>query len=217
MADTPKEGETVTPGDSKTEVTTPSAPQSAPAPQVNTTDNSEVDKLKKELEQAQMRANQLENEKKKRDEADAEAKRKQLEEQDEWKQIAEQERIKREELENERQEAERTQTLKFAEDTIFAEFSEDAIEVAKEAGLSLKDDSDEAKADFKTKLQKISDKVVNSNKVTPNNPGGSIQNEDRSEKVAKMRQGDKQARDEVIGGLEVLDRMRAQAGYTKQQ
>lgn len=195
----------------KNEVT----PPSAPAPQVNATDNSELDKLKKELEQTQMRANQLNNQLEAKAKAEEEAKAKKLEEQNEFKSLYEQEKAKREAVENERQEAETKQALSIAEQAIFAEFDPSAIEVAKDAGLSLSEDSDEAKAALKTKLEKIQSKLV-STPVSSNNPGITPENPDQTKKIEAMRAGNTQARDEVIGGLKSLDFMRAQAGYTKQ-
>lgn len=210
MADTTTV-ETATPEVVKNDVTPVATP-----PSVNSNDNSEVEKLRKELEQSQMRANQLENEKKKREEADADIKRKQLEDQEQWKEVAEQEKAKREALETEKQEAETKQTLSIAEQSIFAEFSPEAIEVAQEAGLTLTEDSDEAKNTLKSKLEKIQAKVITGNTVTPNNPGNLPETNDRAQLVQAMRNGDKQAKDKVISTLPVLDVMRAQAGYTKQ-
>lgn len=212
MADTTQPVETVTP-EAPSNDANPAA-----TPTVNATDNAEVERLKKEAQQAQMRANQLENELKKKSDAEEAEKRKRLEEQNEFKDLYEQEKAKREAIENERLEAEAKEEKRLAEETIFAEFSQEAIEVAKEAGLSLKDDSDEAKADFKQRLQKISDKVVSQATVTPNNPGNTEQpNAERQQLVQEMRNGSKEARDKVISGLPVLDQMRQQAGYTPQQ
>lgn len=194
----------------KNEVT----PPSAPAPQVNTTDNSELDRVKKELEQTQMRANQLNNQLEAKAKAEEEAKAKQLEEQNEFKSLYEQEKAKREAQDNERQEAETKQNLTIAEQAIFAEFDPSAIEVAKDAGLTLTEDSDEAKAALKTKLEKIQSKVVTGN-VTSNNPGSLPEKNDRAELLPAMRAGSTEARDKAVGTLKSLDVMRAQAGYTQ--
>lgn len=211
MTDTPN-GETATQEEVKNNVTTPSAPA-----QVNTTDTGELDKLKKELEQTQMRANQLNNQLEAKAKAEEEARAKQLEEQNEFKSLYEQEKAKREAADKERQEAETKQALTLSQDTIFAEFDPSAVEVAKEAGLTLTEDSDEAKNAFKARLQKIADKVVSTNKVTSNNqaPDNTVAPE-RAELVGQMRAGSKDARDKVISTLPVLDVMRKQAGYTQQ-
>ena len=205
--------ETATQEEVKNNVTTPSAPS-----QVNTTDNGEVEKLRKELEQAQMRANQLNNQLEAKAKAEEAERQKQLEEQNEFKSLYEQEKTKREAIESERQEAETKQTLRLSEEAIFAEFDPTAIEVAKEAGLSLTEDSDEAKAILKSKLEKIAQKVVTTNKVTSNNPGPQPENhEERAELVQAMRAGNHQARDKVVSTLSSLDAMRKQAGYTTNQ
>lgn len=206
-------GETENPGASQT----PATPAATPAPVQDNGSAADVERLRKEKEQAQMRINQLEKEAEARKKADEEAQQKRLEEQNEYKSLFEQEKAKREAIENERQEAETKEQKRLAEETIFAEFSQEAIEVAKEAGLALKDDSDEAKADFKQRLEKISQRVTSNAGVTPNNPGVQEQTVDRSEQVQRMRMGDKNARDQVINSLPVLDVMRKQAGYTSQQ
>jgi hypothetical protein len=214
MADTDtKPSETATPAEVKNDAT----PPSVPADQVNATDNSELEKLKKEKEQAEMRANQLANQLKAKEDAEAETKRKQLEDQQEWKQIAEQNQAKLDAIQQESDEKAKAETLRLAEETIFAEFSQEAIEVAKEAGLALPEDSDSARQTFKEKLQKISDKVVSSNKVTPNNPGTTPETSDRAELVERMRNGDKEATGKVVSELKSLDFMRQQAGYTNEQ
>lgn len=215
MAGTSKD-ETVTQGDSQTTVTTATTPDPAPAVQDNGS-AAEVERLRKEAEQKELRIRQLENEKAAREKAEQEAQQKQLEEQNEFKSLYEQEKAKREAIENERLEAEAKESKRLAEETIFAEFSQEAIEVAKEAGLSLKDDSDEAKADFKERLSKISQKVASNAGVTPNNPGVQEQPVDRSEQLQQMRAGNKQVRDQVINSLPVLDVMRKQAGYETSQ
>jgi len=162
MADTPI-GETANPGDSKTEGTTVATPV------VNATDNAEAEQLKKELEQARMRASQLENQVKKNDEEKAEAERKQLEENNEWKTLAEQEKARREELETQAETEKRTKELKEATDTVLSEYSDAVKEIAEEAGLTALDNSEEEVARFKGRLDKISAKLPTS-QVSANNP-----------------------------------------------
>lgn len=216
MADTPKEGETVVQEPPKNDVT----PVAAPEPQVNSNDSSELDKLKAELKEANqkaMRVGQVENELKRIKDAQEADQRKQLEDQEQWKEVAEQEKAKREELEKGNQDRETQEALRISKEAIFAEFSPEAIEVAEEAGLTLSEDTDDAKATLKSKLEKISQKVITGNKVTPNNPGAEVQPDDRAQKVQAMRAGNTKARDEVIGSLKSLDAMRAQAGYTPEK
>lgn len=162
MADTPL-GETATPGDSKTEGNTGATPQ------VNATDNAEVERLRKEAEQARMRANQLENELAAKRKAEEDAERKRLEEKEEWKSLAEQEKAKREALEQQREAEAREKATREATESIYSEFPDAVKEIASEAGLSVSDDSEEAKEALKAKLQKIADKLP-TNSVGPNNP-----------------------------------------------
>ena len=83
MSDTTPIVETV-----KTEAPSNNATPTA-TPQVNAVDTAEVERLRKEKEQADMRIRQLENEAKKRQEADEATRLTQLEEQNEWKTVAE--------------------------------------------------------------------------------------------------------------------------------
>lgn len=207
MTDTPN-SETVV--ESKNDAT-PSVP--APAP-VNTVDTAEVERLKKEAAQAQMRANQLENELKKREAAEEAARLKQLEENNEWKSVAEQNRAKLEALEAEREADERAKELAAAKQEVFKEFPAEVIELAEETGLSLSDVTDDAKEALKAKLEKIQSKVVTNKPVTPNNPANPAPvDADRSEKLKRMAYGDKQAREEIISSLPGVEAMRKMAGF----
>ena len=207
MTDTPN-SETVV--ESKNDAT-PSVP--APAP-VNTVDTAEVERLKKEAAQAQMRANQLENELKKREAAEEAAKLKQLEENNEWKSVAEQNRIKLEALEAEREADERAKELAAAKQEVFKEFPAEVIELAEETGLNLSDVTDDAKEALKAKLEKIQSRVVTNKPVTPNNPANPAPvDADRSEKLKRMAYGDKQARQEIISSLPGVEAMRKMAGF----
>lgn len=207
MADTPT-GETVTPEAPSNNVT----PTATPA--VNAVDPAEVERLKKEAEQARMRANQLENELKKRTEAEEAARLKQLEENEEWKSVAEQERAKREALEAEREAETRNRELKQATNQVFSQFPAEVIEIAEETGLGLNDTSEEAQAALKAKLEKIATKVVTEKKVTPNNPQNPTPPAaGRDQLIQNMRAGDKNARQQVISSLEAVKVMRQMAGY----
>lgn len=206
MTDTPNSETVVEPKNDAT----PSAPQ----PVVNTVDTAEVERLKKEAAQAQMRANQLENELKKREAAEEAAKLKQLEENNEWKSVAEQNRIKLEALEAEREADERAKELAAAKQEVFKEFPAEVIELAEETGLNLSDVTDDAKEALKAKLEKIQSKVVTNKPVTPNNPANPAPvDADRSEKLKRMAYGDKQAREEIISSLPGVEAMRKMAGF----
>jgi chromosome segregation ATPase len=164
MADTPLNGETVTPEaleNNANPVTTPA---------VNATDNAEVERLKKETEQKELRIRQLENEANARKKAEEEAEAKRLEEQNQYKTLFEQEKAKREAIEAAQAEAERTAALKAESDKLFSQYPEQVRDLALEAGMALTDTDEQAVEAFKAKLDKVSS-LVKQPKVTANNPG----------------------------------------------
>ena len=206
MTDTPNSETVVEPKNDAT--------PSVPAPQVNTVDTAEVERLKKEAAQAQMRANQLQNMLDKKAAEEEAARLKQLEENNEWKSIAEQNRAKLEALEAEREAEERSKELAAAKQEVFKEFPAEVIEIAEETGLGLTDATEEEKANLKAKLERIQTKVVTSKPVTPNNPANPAPlDADRSEKLKRMGMGDKQARQEIISSLPGVEAMRKMAGF----
>lgn len=171
MADTPSAnaGETVVVDDSKTTV-----PVTAPA--TVTSNDGEVEKLRKEKEQAEMRANQLANQLKAREEADAEAKAKELEEQNKFKDLYEQERTKREAIESEREEAERKAELAKAKQDALSDYPDTVKTMAEKLGLDLTDSSETAVEEFKSKLNELKNGVGNTAKVSGNNQPNSSDN-----------------------------------------
>jgi len=192
------------------------ATPSVPAPQVNTVDTAEVERLRKEAAQAVMRANQLQNALDKKTAEDDAAKLKQLEENNEWKAVAEQNRAKLEAMETEREQEQRAKELAAAKQEVFKSFPAEVIELAEETGLSLSDSTEEAKEALKAKLEKISARVVTKAPVTPNNPANpSTPDADRSEKLKRMAYGDKAARAEIISALPGVEAMRKMAGFNQ--
>lgn len=163
MSDTTPKVETVNVEPPKNDVTPPATP-----PVVKAEDPA-VDELRKQLQQQEMRANQLANQLKAKEEADAAAEAKKLEENQEYKTLLEQERAKREALEAERTEAERKAELTTAKSEVLAEYSDDVKALAEEIGLDLNGTDEAAKAVFREKLEKINTRVVNTGTVTPNN------------------------------------------------
>lgn len=150
---------------------TPPATAPAPAAPVNAVDSAELERLKKEAEQAKMRAAQLENEKAARDKAEAEARQKQLEEQEQWKTIAQEAQAKAEALEREKADAENKARIAAASEETLKDYPDQVKTIAQTTGLTLSDDSDAAKADFKAKLDAIAQTVgAPTPSVTPNNP-----------------------------------------------
>ncbi len=210
MADTTPVVETATPGAPSNEVT-----PVATTPVVNTTDTAEVERLKKDAEQARMRANQVENELKKFKDAQEEDQRKRLEENEEWKSLAEQEKAKREALEQEQEATTKSQELKEATTKLFSKYPAEVVELAEETGLGLSDTTDDAVAALQAKLDKIATKVVSQKPVTPNNPGSPTTATD-AELMQRMRAGDRDARAQIIGNLPGVQEMRKMAGLSEE-
>lgn len=162
MADTPT-GETVTPEAPSNNVTATATPG------VNAIDTAEVERLRREADQARMRANQLQNqldEQKKKEEAD---KLKQLEDNNEYKTLYEQAQAKLEETDRQRQAEEKQKEIKSVQDKLLEGYSDEVKQLAQEAGMGLTEPSDDAVAALKAKLDKIST-MVSSKGVGPNNP-----------------------------------------------
>lgn len=213
MADTPT-GETVTPGDSQTPVQT-----SAPATG-NAVDPAEVERLRKAAEQATMRANQLENELAAKRQAEAEANAKKLEEDGQLKEALAAERAEKQRLLDERDAAERSALLNKETGDVLSKYSPAVVDIAKTAGLSLVDDSDEAKADLSKKLDDIAAKLGGQAKVESNNPPVSApQTQSKEALIGAMSDPSLRPRDrdaaglKYIGGLETIKAMKEAAGY----
>jgi len=164
------------------ETVTPEAPSNEPGTTTApVTDNSsaDVEAAKKQALQAELRARQLQNELDKI-KADQDASRqKQLEEKEEFKTLYEQTQAKLREIEDSQSANERQAQLKTATDEVFKDYSADAVELATVAGLSLTDDSEEAVAALKAKLDIYQAKVGTS---TPR-PGASNPRETTPEVV----------------------------------
>lgn len=211
MSDTPT-GETVTHSDSKTTETA----------QASVKDNASdlAEEHKKAAEQAQMRANQLENELKKIKEAEEARKAKELEEQNEWKTLAEQREAKLKEIEEQREAEQRQAELKSGTSEVFNEFSQEVVEIAKEAGMGLVDVTDEAKAELKAKLEKIQSRVVKDSTPTPNNPNTASAASTAEQLIEQLRYGSRQqkqeAKNSLIGSLEAVKQMKRMSGYRDQ-
>lgn len=160
---TPIEGETTVVTDPKTNANP--TPVATPA-----VDTGEVEKLRKEKEQAEMQANMLRNQLKEKEDAEAAARTKQLEEQNKFKDLYEQTQAKLRETETAIETAQKAAEVKTATDKLFADYPEQVKVIAEETGLSLADTDEDTIAAFKTKLDKLTP-MVSGGKVTPNNPG----------------------------------------------
>lgn len=158
------------------ETATPEAPKNnattAAPTQGNAADPAEVERLRKEAEQARMEANMLRNKLKAEEDAKAAQQAKELEEQNQFKTLYEQEKARREQIEAERATAERAATLKAEADKLFAQYPEPVRALAEEAGMHLDDTDESAIAAFKAKLDKVNS-LVKQPKMTANNPGSS--------------------------------------------
>lgn len=193
MSDTPN-GETAMTKPLDNNVTVPTTP-------VVNVDPTVADALKK-AEQAQMEANMLRNKLKAIEDATAAARAKELEDQQEYKTLYEQEKAERERLAIERERDSLSQSIKTEESKIIAEYPQEVLDIAKELGFGLTDSSDEAVATFKSKLDKVSEKVGAKNGVTPNNTRTTMNTVSREEKLAQYRKtGDPAVMGQIIGDL----------------
>lgn len=127
--------------------------------------NTELIAANKRAEQAEMRARQLENEKKDREKLDEVARQKQLEDNEEFKTLYEREKEARERLEAERQDEDTRKTIQSAKAEIFAGYSPEVIELAEATGIDLYDESDASQEAFKAKLDIITSKIPTTTKT----------------------------------------------------
>lgn len=217
MADTPT-GETVTPGDSQTTVPTP-------APTGNAADQAEVERLRKEAEQQNLRIRQLENERVAREKADEETKRRELEEKEEYKTLYEKTEA---ELKTRREKEEsetRSKELATAGEAVLKDYPKEVQELAATAGISLTDDSEAGKALLKEKLDAIKSKLPNTPQVDSNNgyspsPGNPetktlvTPDETGATPMAlASAKGDLRLALKYIGGLDSINQLKKMSGY----
>lgn len=171
----------------------------------------DADMAKKEAEKARMEANMLRNKLAEIEKAEATRRAKELEEQNEYKTLYEQEKAERERLIFEREEAERKATLQAEQVTVLAAYPEEVREIAIDAGITLTENSDEAKAQLKSKLDKIAEKIGGAAKVTPNNTRSENKNVSREELVAQYKKtGDPQAIQAAVNELSFIKNFNSQ-------
>lgn len=218
MSDTVENTETNQPNNETLAAQPTPAPQANQAPAANETD-AEKEELRKRLEQAELRKNQLENEAKARAEKEAAEEAKRLEEQGEWQKVAEQERIKREELEKEREAERKQNAIREAKSKVLQGFDIEVVELANDIGIDLSDDSEEAVAAYKERLDKLNARESGNASVRPNNPVAPGVPEGRSDLIQahlKAKGSSNKYMNEAISGLNALDVMRKQAGFDEQ-
>lgn len=170
MADTPAPGATAPNGETASQGNVSNDVSNAPAPVTDNGSTAEVERLRKEAEQATMRANQLANQLESKTKAEEAAKQKQMEDKEEFKQLYEQLKQQIDERDARDAERERQATLQGATQDILKEYPQEVQELATTAGLSLNDDSDEAKKTLTEKLDAFKARVVTTGvPVTSNN------------------------------------------------
>jgi len=201
----------------ETAAVAPSNEPNTPAPVVGIVD---VEAAKREAAQAQIRANQLQNELDRIKAEQATAQQKQLEEKEEFKTLYEQTQTRLKEIEDASVAKERTQQLTSDTNAILSEYSDSVVELAKTVGLSLTDDSDAAKASLKEKLDAFKAKVGVAATVTSNNPSNPVQASDAADSVKRTNpfegspmalasaKGDLKPQLEYIRGLKGIQRMK---------
>ncbi len=193
MADTPQNGETAKPGDSQTTVTT-----TTPAPAGNAVDQAEVERLRKEAEQARMRANQLEKEAEARKKADEEREAKELEENNKFKDLWEQSEAKRKELEAADEAREKQAELDKTRDDALSSYSSEVKQAAADLGLDL-NGTDTADVDaFTAKLDKLKERIEDGQQARPNNGQNRNTKMSKQEALQEVAKGSKSAANELI-------------------
>jgi len=210
MADTSTTDETVKPGDTQTEATTTSAPAAAAttttvtAPPQDNASAAEVERLRKEKEQTELRVRQLENEAAARKKADDEAEAKRLENNQEYKTLAEQEREKREAAERALEERDAREELAKAKADAVKDYPAEVTAQAKELGIDLTSSDEAAVTAFKEKLDKLNGIAAPSanDRVTSNN-GRQTTTSRRSEQEAiqDYANGNESAIEEVMSRI----------------
>ncbi len=208
MDDTPKPGETVAPKAPENNAN-PQAPVSTPSAQGNASDG-EAEKLRKELEQARIRNNQLENEKKQREEAEAARKAKELEEQNQFEELYKQEKAKREAIEADKEAEEKSRAISEAKKKVLSGYSDDVRTLAEEAGLDLTSDDESDVKLFTEKLDKINTRLSATSRVGANNPHTSNKDPQMNQDELRMALKDPAKFHEIISKRPGIARMMSQ-------
>lgn len=199
MAETPETGETPTqtaPSNGTGTVAAPAQP-----------DNSSVDveAAKKQAEQARMEANMLRNQLEKIKAEQEAAKTKQLEEKEEFKTLYEQTQADLERIKNEQAAKEREAELKGTTEKVLSEYPQSVVKLARTAGLSLSDDSEEAVTALKEKLDEFKKEVAPNATPSANNPRETVpEDANQAELLKRMRAGDQKAASEFIQSMPVF-------------
>lgn len=177
---------------------TNSVPQPAPVQ-----GNADVDAVRKEAEQAKMRANQLENQLAEAQKKIAEAEQAKLQEKEDYKTLWEQANSQLQEVVTTQEQAAFQAEVAKKESEVTSQYSEEVLEVAKAAGLKLSGIDDETTASFKAALDKITEKVGASASNRPENHSGAVVADTarREQALERARQGDRSAVQEAVDTL----------------
>lgn len=211
MSDTSNKDETVNAGDTSNNGTNNGTSNG------NAVDPAEVERLRKEAEQKELRIRQLENEAKARADKEAQEEAERLAKQGEYKTLLEQEAAKRKALEDQIAEDRKKSDLAEARNTVSKDFSAETIKEAEELGIELTDASDDAVASYKAKLDKLQAKSA-TKPVTPNNgnhtaPTGQSREELLTSYITDNRES---TFDAALNTIPALNKMRADNGDTQQ-
>lgn len=200
-------------------------PQGQAEPKNNGVSDAEA-QLRRELEKAQMRANQLQNEAEARDKAEAEARRKQLEEQEEYKTLYEKTEAELRDIREKADADTRRKALADASQDVLKDYPTEVQEIAKTAGIGLSDDSEAGRTSLKVKLDAIKERVRPVSTPSPSNPyNPAPASSDRkaviehdpeiggSRMAYESAKGNLRPALDYIGGLSAIQEMKRQAGY----
>lgn len=175
-----------------------------------------VEQLRKEAEQAKMRANQLANELEAKKQAEEEARQKQLEEQQEYKTLYEQSQEQLREVAEAKERNEKAQKIAEQQAQLVTQYSDAVLKVAETTGLSLTDTDEESIKAYTAKLDTIQEQVGKGAKVTSNNNNPvKVDTEDRGAFIEQAKQGNKQAIDQAIGTLGFVKAWKSQDQQTE--
>lgn len=208
MADTPPEGET---GAGKTLENKANEP-ATPAKEDKGSEG-EVDKLRKDIKKIEMERNMLRNELDESAKAKKAAEEEKLKEKEEFRTLYEQTSSKLEEANQQLEKIEKEGEIRQESNKVLQDFSIDVQQTAQDLGITLSDTSEEAKTEFKNKLDNINKRLGTEGGVSGSNPAPSNKEPDQSELMKRHEKGDKGAFDEALQNLGSVKIQRQVMGY----
>lgn len=218
MADT----DTVVPETAASEPLKNDGTTSAAPVKDNSVDAAELARLRVEVQEVNLYKNKVAELERKQ----ADDERKQLEESENWKALAEKNAAENKELRDAQDREARQTALKTATDIVLKDYPENVIKLAQTTGLALNDDSEEAKATFKEKLDAIKETVGSGAPISANNPHQPVASEvNRVELVTRGAdgvspmamagaKGDDSVARKYVGSLPQIEEMRRMAGLS---